>query len=67
MERKGLGTPATRAGVIEKLVKGGFAERKKKLLIPTKKGMELISVLPDLLLKYGLSFHRVKPQEGDAL
>ena len=47
VERKGLGTPATRAGVIEKLVKGGFAERKKKLLIPTKKGMELISVLPD--------------------
>ena len=47
VERKGLGTPATRAGVIEKLVKGGFVERKNKLLIPTKKGMELINVLPD--------------------
>lgn len=46
-ERRGLGTPATRAGVIEKLVKGGFVERKKKLLVPTKRGMELIKVLPD--------------------
>jgi DNA topoisomerase-3 len=46
-ERKGLGTPATRAGVIEKLVKGGFIERKRKNLIPTKKGSDLVSVLPD--------------------
>lgn len=46
-ERRGLGTPATRAGVIEKLVKGAFVERKKKLLVPTKRGMELIKVLPD--------------------
>ncbi len=45
--RTGLGTPATRAGVIEKLVKGGFAERKKRQLIPTARGMELIQVLPD--------------------
>lgn len=47
VERKGLGTPATRAGIIEKLVKGGFAERKKKLLIPTERGMELIQALPE--------------------
>jgi len=47
VERKGLGTPATRAGVIEKLVKGGFVERKNRLLIPTARGMELIRVLPD--------------------
>ena len=47
VERKGLGTPATRAGVIEKLVKGGFVERRKKLLVPTKRGMELIGVLPE--------------------
>jgi DNA topoisomerase-3 len=46
-ERKGLGTPATRAGIIEKLVRTGFVERKKKLLIPTDKGTNLISVLPD--------------------
>ena len=47
LERKGLGTPATRAGVIEKLVKGGFAERKNRQLIPTERGMELIKALPD--------------------
>ena len=44
-ERRGLGTPATRAAVIEKLVKGGFAERKGKQLIPTQNGAALISVL----------------------
>ena len=48
-ERRGLGTPATRAAVIEKLVKGGFAERKGKQLIPTQNGTALISVLPDML------------------
>lgn len=47
VERTGLGTPATRAGVIEKLVKGGFIERKKRMLFPTEKGMELIKILPD--------------------
>ena len=48
-ERRGLGTPATRAAVIEKLVKGGFAERKGKQLIPTKNGNSLICILPDML------------------
>ena len=48
-ERRGLGTPATRAAVIEKLVKSGFAERKGKQLIPTQNGAALISVLPDML------------------
>ena len=48
-ERRGLGTPATRAAVIEKLVKGSFAERKGKQLIPTQNGAALISVLPDML------------------
>jgi DNA topoisomerase-3 len=46
-ERKGLGTPATRAGVIEKLIKSGFAERKKKLLVPTEKGRNLTAILPE--------------------
>jgi DNA topoisomerase-3 len=46
-ERKGLGTPATRAGIIEKLIKSGFAERKKKLLVPTQKGVNLTAILPD--------------------
>ena len=48
-ERRGLGTPATRAAVIEKLVKSGFAERKGKQLIPTQNGAALVSVLPDML------------------
>ena len=48
-ERRGLGTPATRAAVIEKLVKSGFVERKGKQLIPTENGNALISILPDLL------------------
>ena len=48
-ERRGLGTPATRAAVIEKLVKGGFVERKGKQLLPTKDGTNLVCVLPDSL------------------
>ena len=46
-EKKGLGTPATRAGIIEKLVKGGFVERKGKSLVPTKDGNNLVCVLPE--------------------
>ena len=48
-ERCGLGTPATRAAIIEKLVSGGFVERKGKNLIPTKAGVNLVTVLPELL------------------
>jgi DNA topoisomerase-3 len=50
-ERKGLGTPATRAGIIEKLVRVGFIERrgdkKTKYLVPTHKGEALITVVPE--------------------
>ena len=46
-ERKGLGTPATRAAIIEKLVRSGFVERKGRQLLPTTKGNDLISILPD--------------------
>ena len=46
-ERKGLGTPATRADIIEKLVKDGFVKREKKQMIPTEDGKKLISILPD--------------------
>ena len=49
VERRGLGTPATRAAIIEKLVSGGFVERKGKNLIPTKAGVNLVTVLPELL------------------
>ena len=48
-ERKGLGTPATRAAIIEKLVAAGFVERKGKNLIPTKAGINLVTVLPESL------------------
>ena len=52
-DKKGLGTPATRASIIEKLVKVGFLERKgdkkTKFLIPTQKGSELISIVPEQL------------------
>ena len=52
-ERKGLGTPATRAGIIEKLVAAGFIERKKAkkntALIPTQTGAALTAVLPEQL------------------
>ena len=46
-ERKGLGTPATRAATLEKLVNSGFVQRKKKQLLPTEKGVNLIAVLPE--------------------
>ena len=48
-ERKGLGTTATRAGIIEKLISAGFAERKGKKLIPTKDGYNLAAILPEVL------------------
>ena len=48
-ERKGLGTPATRADVIEKLVRDGFVKREKKQMIPTEDGVKLIAVLPDVV------------------
>ena len=52
-ERRGLGTPATRAAILEKLVSAGFAERKKLkkavYLIPTQIGNSLITVLPEQL------------------
>lgn len=54
VERKGLGTPATRAGIIEKLVRIGFLERKgdkkTKHLIPTHKGTALVTVMPEQIL-----------------
>ena len=49
VERKGLGTPATRADIIEKLVKDGFVKREKKQMIPTEDGVKLITILPDVV------------------
>ena len=53
VERKGIGTPATRAGILEKLVSSGFIQRKKSkkavYLHPTEIGTALITVLPEQL------------------
>ncbi len=49
LSRRGLGTPATRAGIIEKIVKTGFVERKGRQLLPTEKGVSLIGVLPETI------------------
>ena len=46
-EKKGLGTPATRASMIEKLVSSKYLERKGKQLIPTDAGINLVAVLPE--------------------
>ena len=48
-ERQGLGTPATRASILEKLVQMGFVERRGKQLVPTKDGHNLACVLPEVL------------------
>ncbi|MBR1700598.1 MAG: DNA topoisomerase 3 [Lachnospiraceae bacterium] len=49
VERKGLGTTATRADIIEKLINGGFVVREKKQLLPTEIGIKLISILPEVV------------------
>ena len=54
-EKKGLGTPATRANIIEKLVSSGYAERKGKQILPTVAGCELIHVMPENLKSAGLT------------
>lgn len=58
-ERKGLGTPATRAGIIEKLVQKGFIERKgdkkTRYLVSTDKGNSLITVMPEQIQSAGMT------------
>ena len=54
-ERKGLGTPATRAAILEKLVQMGFVQRKGKQLVPTKDGINLAVVLPESLTSLALT------------
>lgn len=48
-EKKGLGTPATRASIIEKLVSSGYAKRKGKQILPSTEGKELVKVMPEYL------------------
>ena len=54
-ERKGLGTPATRAAILEKLVQTGFVQRNGRQITPTKNGILLVSVLPDTLISAQLT------------
>lgn len=54
-ERKGLGTPATRAAILEKLVQMGFVQRKGKQLVPTKDGINLAVILPESLTSPALT------------
>src|SRR5699024_10077129 len=73
-ERKGLGTPATRAAILEKLVSTGFVERKKQKktvsLVPSSGGVALITVLPEQLQSPLLTAeweHRLKQIEKGGL
>ena len=73
-ERKGLGTPATRAGILEKLIKVGFLERKKVKkathLMPTHAGVALITVLPEQIQSPSMTAeweHQLKEIERGAV
>lgn len=69
-ERHGLGTPATRAGIIEKLISCGFAERVKGKLVPTSTGASLVTTLPESLCSPLLTSeweHRLKQIERGEL
>lgn len=50
VERAGLGTTATRAGIIEELIENGYVERQKKNLLATDRGIKLIAVMPDIII-----------------
>lgn len=54
-EKKGLGTPATRAGIIEKLIHSQYAVRKGKQILPTEDGIILVEILPDFLKSAGMT------------
>lgn len=49
VEKKGIGTPATRAGILETLISRDYIKREKKKLIPTKRGLNLIDIVPDYI------------------
>jgi len=69
-ERRGLGTPATRASILERLIGSGFVERKAKNLVPVQKGLNLITVLPDSVKSPALTAdweHQLKEVEHGEL
>ena len=71
-EKKGLGTPATRAGIIEKLISSGFVSRDKKNLVPTNDGNVLITILPDeikspaMTAQWEMQLNQIARGEADA-
>ena len=66
VERKGLGTPATRAAIIETLVEKGFIERRNRQMIPTDNGVKLITVLPEVVKSPKLTAEWENDQIGRA-
>ncbi len=73
LKDKGLGTPATRAGIIEKLLKVGYIYRKKNNLLPTAKGVQTIDIVPDKLKlpeitgEWEYQLNQIAKGEGDLL
>lgn len=49
IEKKGIGTPATRSGILETLVKRDYIRREKKKIVPTNRGINLINIVPDYI------------------
>lgn len=71
-EKKGLGTPATRAGIIEELVKDEYIQRKGKQITATERGVKLISVVPDevksptLTVEWEMQLQQIEHGKADA-
>lgn len=71
-EKKGMGTPATRAAIIEKLVSSGFVTRDKRNLVPTLDGDKLITILPEeikspkLTADWEMKLNEIARGEADA-
>ena len=71
-EKKGIGTPATRAGIIEKLISSGFVSREKKNLVPTNDGNVLITILPNeikspaMTAQWEMQLNQIARGEADA-
>ncbi len=72
MKGSGIGTPATRAAILERLIKVGYAERKGKTLLATDKGVQLIHLMPDEIAsaettgKWELALDRITDGKQDA-
>jgi len=73
LKDKGLGTPATRASIIEKLLKVGYIKREKNNILPTNKGIQTVSVIPDDLKspevtgEWEFKLNQIAKGEGDLM